>query len=889
MKAMVRRQSFQRRVLVTTLAIIFAGIWFLSFIVTSSLQKDMERLLASQQYATVSLMAHQIERGFQARVQALEELAGRVGQLGIAHDLEAIQSMLEYRTSLHQLFNGGLLFVDEGFTVRADAPPQPGRRGLTYASSPYLPTVFQEKRTVISPPLIGGALQRPLVVIAAPVLVDGNVVGVISGAINLALPNFLDDIAAQAYGHSGGYLLVSPRDGVFVTGTQSDYVMARVPESGINPQFDRYMSGYEGSGISVSSKGVAQLSSAHSIATPDWFLMSILPVSEAFAPIALLKKRILLLALGLTLVSGLLMAWVLRRHFRPLHQAIHSIRSAAREPDLFPQLLEVRMNDEIGELLKSFNVLLETLGQQHRELCARDELLAKLSSQIPGVLYQFRLGPDGQFTAPYVSHGIRKIFELEFEDVKDDVQAVFQRIHPDELDDVLRSIDESARNLTPWRSEFRVLLPGRGESWREGYAMPEMQDDGSVLWHGFITDIDERKLIEGRLHLLNEHLSEQVELEVQERLQSEAKYQNLFNTIPDAIFIHPLDENNMPGVFEEVNESACRLLGLSREELLKLRPMDILPPEYHGQVAVRMEELLRKKHILLEQPLRTADGRVLTIERTSSLHAMNGRQILFSIVRDITEKKRLEREREMNQALLIQQSKLADLGHMIGAIAHQWKQPLNNIAIIAQSLPDMQETGELDRKTLVDYTDKLMNLIQFMNQTVDDFRSFYRPSREMAAFSPADDVRAVVQLLQDRLARHGIEVDMDTEGGPPAWGYSGEFRQAVLSVLNNAIDVLVERSVPQGHIAIELGVEGDFVMIAIEDNGGGISAELLPDKLFNAFTSTKGEEGTGIGLSLCRTIIEEKMGGRITARNTDGGARFTFWLPLHQEETREET
>ncbi|MEE4277401.1 MAG: diguanylate cyclase [Halieaceae bacterium] len=122
--------------------------------------------------------------------------------------------------------------------------------------------------------------------------------------------------------------------------------------------------------------------------------------------------------------------------------------------------------------------------------------LEKIASHVPGVVYQYRLWPDGSSAFPYASAGMQSIYGVSSQDVRNDASPVFEVIHPDDLEEVSRSINESAAQLTDWHCQYRILHPERGCIWVEGEASPEALDDGSVVWHGYIRDISERKLLE---------------------------------------------------------------------------------------------------------------------------------------------------------------------------------------------------------------------------------------------------------------------------------------------------------------------------------------------------------------------------------------------------------
>ncbi|MCW9046013.1 MAG: PAS domain S-box protein [Alphaproteobacteria bacterium] len=129
-------------------------------------------------------------------------------------------------------------------------------------------------------------------------------------------------------------------------------------------------------------------------------------------------------------------------------------------------------------------------------LRANEELLSNLTAQAPGLLYQYLLRPDGTSCFPYVSDAVHEIFGLAPENIKENADAVFATGHPEEAEKIAQKIIQSAENLTPWHDEFRVILSGQPSSWREGRAIPQRLEDGSTLWHGFITNIDQRKHLE---------------------------------------------------------------------------------------------------------------------------------------------------------------------------------------------------------------------------------------------------------------------------------------------------------------------------------------------------------------------------------------------------------
>lgn len=255
-------------------------------------------------------------------------------------------------------------------------------------------------------------------------------------------------------------------------------------------------------------------------------------------------------------------------------------------------------------------------------------------------------------------------------------------------------------------------------------------------------------------------------------------------------------------------------------------------------------------------------------------------QLTKRVEEEISKRANLEAQRQRDLDALTQSAKMAELGSMLGAIIHQWKQPLNIISLEAQTLAFSNEYGSLSTESLNETVASITKQVQFMSKTADDFRDFYKPSKEKVLFSPLESVEEVTSLLTKQLQNDKIELEIYGLGDGLVLGAKGELKQVILNIINNAKDIFQESKPDKAKITIYTKVDENSIYITISDNAGGIPEELLPDKLFESFVSTKGEKGTGIGLSLSKTIVEESMLGRLTAENITGGASFIIVLPL---------
>ena len=166
-----------------------------------------------------------------------------------------------------------------------------------------------------------------------------------------------------------------------------------------------------------------------------------------------------------------------------------------------------------------------------------------------------------------------------------------------------------------------------------------------------------------------------------------------------------------------------------------------------------------------------------------------------------------------------------------------------------------------------------MGLIRHMSQTIDDFRDFFRPNREKVEFDVRESVTKTLSLLAGTFEALHIEVAIEAREGVALYGYPNEFAQALINIIINAKDELVARGISGPRIEISLRKEGSKAVIVVADNAGGIPEEIL-DRIFEPYFTTKGAQGTGLGLSMSRTIIEKNMDGRLSVRNGPRGAEF---------------
>ena len=266
---------------------------------------------------------------------------------------------------------------------------------------------------------------------------------------------------------------------------------------------------------------------------------------------------------------------------------------------------------------------------------------------------------------------------------------------------------------------------------------------------------------------------------------------------------------------------------------------------------------------------------------------------LYGYIYDITAIKQSEKEleRRVNEEvekniakdrILVQQNKLAAMGEMIGAIAHQWRQPLNNISLILHFIRDNFDNKTLDKDMISNYIHKGKKQIAYMSHTIDDFRNFYKPSKQKEKFNIKEVLISTVEIINTKLEQKDIQVDMLVEDFEIE-SFENEFKQAMLNIISNAKDAIFQKKEKNKNFQGILYLKGSKIKenyeIILSNNAGEIKEDIM-DRIFEPYFTTKFEkQGTGIGLYMTKTIIETSMLGHIEVRNIEDGVEFKIILP----------
>jgi len=378
-------------------------------------------------------------------------------------------------------------------------------------------------------------------------------------------------------------------------------------------------------------------------------------------------------------------------------------------------------------------------------------------------------------------------------------------------------------------------------------------------------------------------------------------FRTLLDTAPIGIW-----SQDASGRLQFVNRAFCEAVGISEETFLSVPHYAPLYPPETAQSCMRSDEAALQQsephHTYEKIPF--ADGKVhevLTV-KTRIADEENGVIGLVGLSLDMTEQLEAERKleainRELEERIakeieasrqkdnmLYQQNKYAAMGEMISNIAHQWRQPLNTLGLLLTDMTVkmmMQKSEELapDFETFQDHCSEI---IQYLSDTIDDFRFYYQEDDQLNSFCMHDMNRSLQILVESSIMGKHIRYETDLKNVRIS-GYLNNLKQALINIFSNAANAIKKNRVEAGVIRCRGFMDGADYVIEICDNGGGIDNAII-DKVFDPYFTTKHKsQGTGLGLYMTKQIIEQKFSGSISVKNDQSGALFTIRIPCSGE------
>ena len=360
------------------------------------------------------------------------------------------------------------------------------------------------------------------------------------------------------------------------------------------------------------------------------------------------------------------------------------------------------------------------------------------------------------------------------------------------------------------------------------------------------------------------------EIKYKKKLEKKLKasindFKMLVNSTLEAILIF-----DKKGFCIEANNEAIELFRFyTSNNILKKHFLTLIDVSSTSQA---VKELSKNSVLPFEATLRKNDKSIFPGLIRSVNSTRGNKSIRIISIIDLSELKEKE-------GLLFQQSKLALMGEMMSAIAHQWRQPLNAIAILNIKTETLLELNEsMTSEQYGPISTGIEKQLNYMSKTIDDFRDFFIPNKEKIDFNISKSIEQVTELLSAQFKSNNIEVNIESED-ITINGFQNEFIQVIINILNNAKDALKSKQNTPRHIDIKvIKSKEKNAQITISDNGGGISDEVI-EKIFDPYFTTKFKsQGTGIGLYMSKMIIEKSMLGDLSVQNSKDGAIFKILI-----------
>jgi len=564
----------------------------------------------------------------------------------------------------------------------------------------------------------------------------------------------------------------------------------------------------------------------------------------------------------------------------------------------------------------------QQLTQSLAKLQASETRFQNLANNIPGMVYQFRLGADGSTSTPYVSSGCFDLYGLEPESVMAGTHSLYTMNHPDDQLAIAEAIAYSAQNLTPFKQEWRIILPSGTVKWVQSASRPERQADGAILWDGVVIDISDGKQAEASLAKEREFLNAIIHNITDGIVVCDASGKlTLFNKATREF--HGLPVESLPA--EEWTEhfdlyQPDGQTPLSKTEIPLFRALQ-------GEIVENAEMVIAPKH---------GSKRILLASGQAIIDPSGHKLGAVVVMRDISDRKQSElalqqKSLDLQQALIdlqnaqlqiVQSEKMSALGNLVAGVAHEMNNPLGFIAAsLKQAKPtiaDIFEHLRLYQETLPSKSEEILNhaeeidlnysledlpkMIDSMSMACDrlknistSLRTFSRADRDYKVpFHIHQGIDSTILILKHRLKaneqRPAIEVVTNYGNLPQIECFPGQLNQVFMNILANAIDALEESNNGRSfediqrncnRIIITTSLEEDWIKIIIADNGKGMTVEVKQKIFDHLFTTKAVGKGTGLGLAIARQIVEETHRGKLSFNSVKGeGTEFIIEIPL---------
>lgn len=351
--------------------------------------------------------------------------------------------------------------------------------------------------------------------------------------------------------------------------------------------------------------------------------------------------------------------------------------------------------------------------------------------------------------------------------------------------------------------------------------------------------------------------------------------QNLLNLIDaSSNEIYVFDKKSLH--FNYVNQGGLNNLQYSIDELSKIYPYDIKPefdePSFRAYIKPLMTQQVKKQNFKTTHQRK--DGSTYPVQVHLQLLGDN----FLAVIMDITEQEEMNQKIKEQEEIMLVQSRHAAMGEMISMIAHQWRQPISIVGMLANTTMQSIKMNYIDKDSMLDDLKNISDQVQYMSKTIDDFRNFFQKSNTIEEVNLYNILTESNNILGAVLRSHNISLNIDCKESIVLYTYSRELVQMIINILSNAKDAL-EKTSTKKSIFIHVLEKDQNVEISIFNNGSPIE-ESIKNKIFEPYFTTKRNfGGTGLGLYMVKSILEKHMDGNISVENRKDGVAFNITIP----------
>ena len=300
---------------------------------------------------------------------------------------------------------------------------------------------------------------------------------------------------------------------------------------------------------------------------------------------------------------------------------------------------------------------------------------------------------------------------------------------------------------------------------------------------------------------------------------------------------------------------------------------------------------LQKSFILMQDKIKDRESKLLIFNNNLENEVKKKTKELVDINNSLELRISKEVKRNLkNEKQIMENIKMAQMGEMIGNIAHQWRQPLSVISTSASGIKVKHELGMLEENDIPELMDNIVNSTIFLSKTIDTFRDYLKEKKEVKSINVQKRIKATIDIVRASLKSHNISLEENLDSLEDIYitMSTGELDQVIINIINNAKDVLIQKNIENKKIKLNISKNEDYLIISIEDNAGGVPND-IKDKIFDPYFTTKHQsQGTGLGLSMSHKIVTKSLKGKLYLKNTNIGAKFFIELPLFLDKPKAE-